>query len=365
MPARLEEIEVLRWAMERAPDDPRAPYYLGNLLYDRRRYAEAVDLWRRAAQLDPAFATVHRNIGIAEVNVLRRPRRALAAYRRALAADPGDARLLFELDQLRKRLGHDPAARLRALVERLDRVAERDDLTIEHVTLLDRVGRYEDAVAVLRSRRFHPWEGGEGLVTRQWAVAHRELARAAMRAGEADRAVDLARAAMTYPSNLGEGKHLLTPEHELQLLLAQALDAAGRPEEARPWRELAARPQGDPASPAGDAPYWRALALRELGDEMGAGVLLRELRTSAARQAHAEVRIPYFATSLPTLLLFEDDLDLRARQEARYLDGLAALGQGRVRAARARFRALLTERPDHLEAALRLADLEHDGERSA
>jgi tetratricopeptide (TPR) repeat protein len=301
---------------------------------------------------------VHRNLGIAEVNVLRRPRRALAAYRRAATADPTDARLLFELDQLRKRLGHDPAARLRALEARLERVAERDDLTIEYITLLGRVGRYGDAVAALGSRRFHPWEGGEGLVTRQWAVAHRELARAALRAGAADRAVDLVRVAMTYPPGLGEGKHLLMPEHELQLLLARALEAAGRPGEARPWREMAAQPQGDPAAPVGDAPYWRALALRELGDEPGATALLRGLRTAAARQSRAEVRIPFFATSLPTLLLFDDDLSLRAHQEARYLDGLAAMGQGRVRAARARFRALLEERPDHLESALRLTELE-------
>lgn len=358
MPARLEEIEILRWAGDAAPDDPRAPYYLGNLLYDRRRYREAVALWRRAARLDPAFATVHRNLGIAESNVLRRPDRALAAYRRAVAADPADARLLFELDQLRKRLGHDPAARLRALEGRLDLVAQRDDLSVEHVTLLDRVGRYADAVAVLAGRRFHPWEGGEGLVTRQWAVAHRELARAALGAGDADRAVDLARSAMAYPANLGEGKHLLTPEHELQLLLGLALDAAGQRSEARAWFEAAAAAQGDPAAPAGDSLYWRALALRALGDERGAVALLRSLRSASARQARVEVRIPYFATSLPTLLLFDDDLTLRAQQEARYLDGLAALGQGRSRAARARFRTLLAERPDHLEAALRLAELD-------
>jgi tetratricopeptide (TPR) repeat protein len=344
--------------MDREPSDPRAPYYLGNLLYDRRRYLEAIDLWRRSARLDPDFATVHRDLGMAEVNVLQRPRRALAAYRRAAAVDPGDARVLFELDQLRKRLGHDPADRLRSLEERLDRVVERDDLSIEYITLLDRVGRYADAVAVLASRRFHPWEGGEGLVTRQWAVAHRELARAALRAGEAERAVELARAAMTYPANLGEGKHLLTPEHELQLLLALALHAAGKPADARPWLERAARPQGDPAAPAGEASYWRAMALRELGDKTGAEAQLLELRAASARQLRAEVRIPYFATSLPTLLLFDDDLTLRARQEARYLDGLAAMGQGRVRAARARFRKLLAERPDHLEAALRLTDLE-------
>ena len=77
----------------------------------------------------------------------------------------------------------------------------------------------------------------------------------------------------------------------------------------------------------------------------------------AAGQAPAEVRIPYFATSLPTLLLFDDDLSERAHEEALYLDGLAALGQGRTRAAATRFRKLLAVRPEHLEARLRLADI--------
>jgi hypothetical protein len=60
------------------------------------------------------------------------------------------------------------------------------------------------------------------------------------------------------------------------------------------------------------------------------------------------------------MLLFDDDLTLRARQEGRYLEGLALLGLGHARAARSRFRSLLAERPEHLEAALRLAEVETD-----
>ncbi len=344
--------------MEQDPDDARAPYYLGNLLYDRRRYHEAIAAWRRAARLDPAFPTVHRNLGIAEFNVLHRPDRALAAYRRAFRADPGDARVLYELDQLRKRLGHAPEARLRALEARPPLVMQRDDLSVEFVTLLNRVGRYQEAVAILEGRRFHPWEGGEGLVSRQWVVAHRELARQALRRGDAGMAVEQARAAMTYPHNLGEGKHLLTPENELQLLLGQALLAAGRPDAAREWLERASQPQGDPDAPAGDGPYWQALALRELGDAAAADALLVALREDAGSHARENVRIPYFATSLPTLLLFDDDLSERAHQEARYLEGLALLGLGIHRAARARFAGLLEARPDHLDAALRIRDLD-------
>ena len=47
-PARVAEIEILEAAQAAVPDDPRAPYYLGNLFYDRRRYADAIACWRRA-----------------------------------------------------------------------------------------------------------------------------------------------------------------------------------------------------------------------------------------------------------------------------------------------------------------------------
>ena len=44
----------------------------------------------------------------------------------------------------------------------------RDDFTIEYVGLLVAGGLAEDAFAILRSREFHPWEGGEGQAIRAW-----------------------------------------------------------------------------------------------------------------------------------------------------------------------------------------------------
>ncbi len=358
MPARLEEIAVLEWAIGQDPSDAHAPYYLGNLLYDKRRYHDAIAAWRRAARLDPDFATVHRNLGIAETNVLHRPERALSEYRKAYRADPSDARVLYELDQLRKRLGHDPWARLRGLEAALDVVDERDDLTVEFVTLLNLAGRHGEAAEILCERRFHPWEGGEGLVSEQWVVARRERARALRESGQPALAAELLRLAMVYPPNLGEGKHLLTPENELQYLLGECLRDAGEWDEANAWFRRAAQLQGDPGAPAGDGPYWQALALRALGDDVAAESRLTALADAAAAQARTEVTIPYFATSLPTLLLFDDDLSERAHQEAAYLEGLALMGRGQTKAAASRFRALLAARPDHLDAALRLAELE-------
>jgi len=355
---RLEEIEVLQWAISQDNRDARAPYYLGNLLYDKRRYHEGIGMWRRASRLDPDFPTVHRNLGIAEFNILGRPDRALAALRRAHRVDPHDARVLYELDQLRKRVGHPPAVRLRSLERQRRVVLARDDLSVEYVTLLNRSGRYGEAAEILSERRFHPWEGGEGLVSQQWVVAHRELARVMLRAGNPGVAAELVRAAMDYPHNLGEGKHLLTRENELQLLLAECLRAADAPDASREWLARAARPQGDPDAPADDSLYWQALALRALGDDDGADERLEALRKAAVEQADTDVRIPYFATSLPTLLLFDDDLTERAQQEARYIQGLALLGRGHRQPARSHFSALLGARPDHLDAALRIAEID-------
>jgi hypothetical protein len=169
--------------------------------------------------------------------------------------------------------------------------------------------------------------------------------------------VEHVQAAMHYPPNLGEGKHLLTPENELQLLLGRGLLAGGDATSADAWFRQAAEPQGDPDAPAGDGLYWQALALRQLGQTDAADRRLGELAETAAAQARTNVRIPYFATSLPTLLLFDDDLGERAREEALYLDGLASLGRGRSTAAAASFGKLLSVRPEHLEARLRLAEI--------
>ena len=91
-PSRLEEILILQSAMRVNPRDARAPYYLGNLLYDRRRHAEAIQLWEKSSKLDSHFSIAWRNLGIGYFNILQKSQRARAAYEIAFKADPDDAR---------------------------------------------------------------------------------------------------------------------------------------------------------------------------------------------------------------------------------------------------------------------------------
>ncbi|RZM02354.1 MAG: tetratricopeptide repeat protein, partial [Sphingomonas sp.] len=107
-PARLQEIAVLRAAIAADAADPRAPFYLGCLLYDRGRYDEAIACWERSAAADADFAPVWRCLGMAAFNVRHDTQAALDAYERAVAAAPDGGRLLYERDQLWKRLGVAP-----------------------------------------------------------------------------------------------------------------------------------------------------------------------------------------------------------------------------------------------------------------
>jgi tetratricopeptide (TPR) repeat protein len=77
-PFQWEAIHVLRRAMDLDPQDARAPYYLGNLLFDWQP-EEAVKAWEQSARLDPSFAIVHRNLALAYAHQkperdVRRPR---------------------------------------------------------------------------------------------------------------------------------------------------------------------------------------------------------------------------------------------------------------------------------------------------
>ena len=188
-PVRLESIEILESAIAANPTDPRAPYYLGNLLYDRRRHHEAIELWERSSHLDGDFPTVWRNLAFAYFNVCDDEAKARNAFDRAFAANPHDARVLYERDQLWKRTGTPPQERLRELRRHPELLGMRDDLAVELATLLNATGAPEEALEILKNRKFQPWEGGEGLVLNQWTSANLALGRESLARGDASSAL--------------------------------------------------------------------------------------------------------------------------------------------------------------------------------
>ena len=272
-PHRLESIAVLEEASRRNPKDARAPYYLGDLWYSKRQYEEAISCWERSVKINPDFATAWRNLGLAFFNKRGDAWQAWQAYERAFRLDPIDARVLFELDQLAGRLGHDPADRLARLEAHADVVAERDDLYLERVLLLNLAGRHSEALDAVCARSFHPWEGGEGKVPAQFVIAITELARQALDKGDFDAALELLARTDRWPKSLGEGKLAGIQENNIHHLRALAYRGKGEATLAREWFEKAAIGLSEPTSAQyyNDQPpdmiFYQGLAQRELGRE--------------------------------------------------------------------------------------------------
>ncbi|HWR14104.1 MAG TPA: DUF5107 domain-containing protein [Terriglobales bacterium] len=353
-PARIEEMLLLESAVSSNPKDSKAHYYLGNLYYDKKRYEEAIGAWEASVERNASFSIPWRNLGIAYVNIRKDEDLAKVAYEKAFEVNSDDARLLYELDQLYKRTGVPAAKRLSMLEKHPALVARRDDLNVEIITLYNQVGRPEKALEMLRERRFNPWEGGEGLVSGQYVWAHLLLGRSLLERGEAQKALEHFEAARNYPHNLGEGKHLLTSEKHLDYFSGLALQQQGRTEEARKaWTRAA-----EDGSSISAMTYYQAMALAALGRREESHAVIEQLRTFAQKQADAEVKIDYFATSLPNFLLFEDDLHKRNRVDCLFMLALADLAANKQEQAAAEMRDVLALDGNHLAAQTELQYLD-------
>ncbi len=350
-PSRLAEQTILTAAIQANPDDVVARTALGHWLYDRRRHREAIDQWEAAVKLDATNAVVWRCLGIAYFNILRKPSKARSAYRHAITAAPGDARLVYEDDQLAKRLGESPESRLKKLLKHGDLLLGRDDVALELCTLYNQISQPERALAILSSRNFQPWEGGEGGALGQYVRANILLGRRST----GDEAIAYLKAALTAPRNLGEAKHLLANQSDIHLLLGDALRAVGKKAEAKAHWTLAANARGDFQNMSvrtfSEMTYYSASALERLGKKGAAADLLKQLLAYAAKLAKTEAKIDYFATSLPTMLLFEQDLTCSQQLTAWFLEAQARLGLGQRSKAKAVLKRLLAEDPNHAAAA--------------
>ena len=311
-PNRLEDVIVLTRAKEMNPDGARAPYYLGCLYYDKRQYDLAVANWELSARLDPTFPTVWRCLALASFS---KQELAVEYMERAFHLDETDARMLMELDQLYKRLHRPHRQRLDFLQHYPQLVAQRDDLILEEITLLNLLGRYEEAMRRLDAHRFHPWEGGEGKVSTQYQFCRVELAKR----GDS-RARKLLEECLVFPPHLGEGKLQGAQDNDILYFLGRYDEGTVGP------TEPAAAMYYNDAKP--DKIFYAGLCHRALGHEDKARALFNRLVSYGKQHLFDHVTMDYFAVSLPDLLIWDDSLDDRNRVHCLYLLALGYYGLG-------------------------------------
>lgn len=333
-PNQPEAVVALQRAILQNPNDSKAPYYLGNFWYSVKNYDEAISCWEKSVELDASFPTAHRNLALGYFNKRNDAAKALAELEKAFSLDKTDSRVLMELDQLYKRLNHEPAKRLGFLENHTGVVAERDDLYLERIALLNFRGKHQEAYNLLMERQFHPWEGGEGKVTEQYVWSLTELAKKSIADGKYLFAIELLHRAETYPENLGEGKLIGTQENELHFWLGTAYNLLGEKDNAVFYWTKAATGISEPSAAMfyndqqPDTIFYQGLALAQLGKTAEAARRFDKLISYGKAHLNDQIKIDYFAVSLPDLLIWEDNLTTRNRQLCQYLIGLGELGKG-------------------------------------
>jgi tetratricopeptide (TPR) repeat protein len=342
-PFRLESIPILRWAVSENPQDARALYYLGNLLFDRQP-EKAIGEWERAVELDNSFATAHRNLGIAYSRMKNDLPHAIACLESAVACDPTDSRLFFELDQLFDLADVPPQKRLEALTRNHLAVAKRDDSLTREILLLVELGRYDRALELIEGHHFHVWEGG-GEIHGVYVDAHLLRGQKEMAGGKYDRALRDYEAALEYPDNLEVGRPSSGGrDAEIHYFIGTALEAKGEKTAAGDAFKRSAEAASGPPETA----YFQGLSWRKLGQEPRARECFDRLIGLARENLEKGPAMDFFAK------FGERESGRRRTAYFHYLLGLGRRGWGEQAEAKTEFRKALELHPHYGRARRQL-----------
>lgn len=359
-PNKLEDIAVLRNAINLDGKPAKACYYLGCLYYDKLQFEESIALWEKSKEYNENFPTLLRNLSIAYYNKTGDKDKALQYLEKAFDLDHTDARLFLELDQLYQRLQFPPEKRLDKYEENICLVEKRDDLYVEYITLLNHMGFYEKAHKCIVGHAFQTWEGAEGKVSAQFKVSLLELAKQAMKDQNYKDAIAKLLEALSYPENLGEGRLEGTKDNHIYYNLGLAYEGFGDTKKAEECYELAALGAMEVAGvmyyydqPA-DMIYYQGLAKQKQGKPSEALSRFYRLLDFGEQHLRDEFQMDYFAVSMPDMSVFDTDMTEKNRVHCYYLMGLASLGLKKKEDAIRFFEKALSMDVNHQNAAIYL-----------
>jgi tetratricopeptide (TPR) repeat protein len=384
-PFQWEAIEILEQAMKANPGDSQAPYFLGNLLFDWQP-EKAVSLWEKSASLNAAFPIVYRNLAVYYGRQDDGRNKAIANLEKAVSYG-GSALHLFELDQQYEEAGVDPQKRLAMLEKYHNHVLERDDAVSREITLKIFMGKYDDAIELMKGRSFDIWEGGARFdVSDSWTDAHLLRGRRYLSDKQYNHALADFQTSINFPENLQEanttGSNRMS---EVYYWIGCVYEGIGDMEKARQsWEESSSTgsrrmlfPQmqsrrGDDRGSIGAGSrrgregtrgdgfgggrissntsqrYYQALSLQKLGQNEQSVEIFQELVDSGRRGLEGAPEVDFFVK-------FGAQQSQRLRvADAHYIAGLGYLGLNQKDEAKKEFAAALQISPDHLGAKTQL-----------
>ncbi len=315
-PFRDSEEKALRAAVKADPEDSYASYLLGCLLYSRKQYQSASELWKNTDDASTArcLAVYDWRMGDREA--------AIKLLKSAFTLDPQSEQLLYELfytmNQNKSDIGEFEKY-FKLSCQNIETV--RDDIAVEFAKAYNRCGKFEQAAEILAAHSFTPCEGGEGAVTSQYMAAWFGLGKKEYDNGNLEKAIKLFRQAQVLPKNLGAGlwnQGPLVPSRYYEGLCLEKLgDRGGAVQCYNFIIGLLTDFFSDMHLPALD--LWKAAAYRRLGEYEKA-----DATESAVRKKWTDAKdyrdSGYFATT-PFFISYMDDA--RTAREKYYDDLLS------------------------------------------
>lgn len=338
-PFRSESIDVLRHAMEVNPEDARAPYYLGNLLYEHQS-ENAIIEWEKSRALDSDFYIVHRNLGVAYEEIQNDIPKAAQSMEKAARCNSTDPRLLYELDVLYEKNKVAPQKRYAFLQKNIKTVRKRSEILLRAAMTSVQVGKYNEALNILLNNFFPQWEGGRTM-QRTYLDAYTLRGLQFLKSGEYKKAIQDFEAALAFPMERWGRSRLA----QLYYLAGEAQKTLGNEDKAGEFfkKTIEVNIRRDDQ----EYTYYQGRAMENLGRKSEAKKVYDNLLTSA----RSEIGSDFFRQ-------FEGgrsfDMQIAAKH---YLAGLAFLGLGNKIQAQKEFKAALERDPGHVWARTYLEDL--------
>jgi tetratricopeptide (TPR) repeat protein len=319
-PFRLESISILETAIRMNPSDPKAPYYLGNLLYDLQP-EKAISYWEKSRDIDDTFTLVHRNLGMAYYKTFNDMSASIASYDKAISLNHRDQRLLYEADLIHAAARTDPEKRLKLLQDHHEVIANNNvaDALSREVMLLVQLGRYDDALNITENNYFRQWEGVSKAYS-SYVDAHLLRGLINFNSGKYEEALKDYLNALTYPENMMVAQSYRGGrESQVYYFLGTVYEKMEKNKKAKEMWELSVIRRQNPQF--SENHFYRALSLNKLGKTTEATDIFNGLIELGNKRLDVP-DIDFFAK------FGERETADDRKSEAHYLIGLGYLGQG-------------------------------------
>lgn len=341
-PFRAESILVLRDAMKLNPNDARAPYYLGNLLYELQPTV-AIQEWEKSRQIDKTFYIVHRNLGIAYQEVEKNYAKALESMQNAVACNSKDPRLLFEMDELNEINKVSPQKKYDLLKQNSETAKERSESLLRFATRSVENGKYQEAIDILTRNRIAEFEGSREMQqTYLNAYALRGLSY--LNEKKFDAALNDFNTCLTYPIGLYGRTQMAQFNYEI----GETYQKMGKQNEAKKYFEDVLSIGDESKLPVQEFSYYHGLALQKLKKDDEAKTVFEKMLKGLENSENENQFAGQFGR-----VQSEDD----RKAEKHYLAGLAYKGLGNAKQAQTEFTDALNLNPGHIWSRVHLDSL--------